>query len=865
LNNAGTVLNSFWDIQTSGRSASAGGTGKTTAQMMQQATYSEWDFTNTWTITEEVTYPQLQWQLAAAPPEPNLIQNSTGGTVEDQGITVTIPQGSLGTTELLVTIVPSVHSFAPVVGITNISQPLDIGPQCTDIEDESTCGETNGCRWNGELPMCESIPFSSPVTITMPGDCTGAYGDLITQKIAKYNVISGTPESVSTCDYNDTGGGIYSCQEMDGRTMAWDTNTCMISVQVWSFSTYAVIIQEPQCPDGMVAYWTFDDQTAKDNYGSNNGDSPVGLTWWGAGLSKVGTGSVYFNGDQAITIPDADALSPANTGEFSYEFWMKTTSNSDAMTMAKGGFNNGNFEWAFSPYNSGAAFRPAFWTIGGGDAVSDQFLVTNTNIQDGNWHHVVITFKQDVAAKAYVDRVLKAISTSFPGTMSNGASPLYIGAGPIWQQYYTGALDEVAIYNKVLTDGGCAIGQACGGEIADHYNSGNGKNYCAAAPPAPVCGNGAVEAGEQCDDNNIIAGDGCDATCQIEVVSCGAQKYQSFTLYNDLNDCTNNGLYLGSDNIVLDCNGHSIKGTGYYGIYSYKNNVTIKNCNIEGFNYGMWVGYKGTLTNNKIINCTVKNSGRYGLYMKSSNSVLSGNSFCNSTQTDIYSYVTTGNTGTGNTCNTVYQWNDDGVTGCTNSCPVPHICTPGETQSCYTGSSETEGVGQCQAGTQECSSDGTAWGECVGEVTPQVEECNDADDDCNGIVDDVAQFNVPDCSKNEGECSGAKQVCSGGEWADCTESDYQANSPYYSILENTKDLCWDTYDNDCNGAADALEPNCQPGGIPLEPCTLNEMMDINNDGTIDSYDAILMLRQIIMYPNQFVETKNCQAISVAAQ
>jgi TonB family protein len=37
------------------------------------------------------------------------------------------------------------------------------------------------------------------------------------------------------------------------------------------------------------------------------------------------------------------------------------------------------------------------------------------------------------------------------------------------------------------------------------------------APADPVCGNGAVEAGEQCDDGNAASGDGCSATCRIEV------------------------------------------------------------------------------------------------------------------------------------------------------------------------------------------------------------------------------------------------------------------------------------------------------------------------------------------------------------
>jgi len=36
---------------------------------------------------------------------------------------------------------------------------------------------------------------------------------------------------------------------------------------------------------------------------------------------------------------------------------------------------------------------------------------------------------------------------------------------------------------------------------------------------APVCGNGVIESGEQCDDGNTINGDGCSSTCQIETVT----------------------------------------------------------------------------------------------------------------------------------------------------------------------------------------------------------------------------------------------------------------------------------------------------------------------------------------------------------
>jgi hypothetical protein len=52
----------FWDIETSGQMTSAGGEGKTTAQMKMLSTFTsaEWDFLDTWNIGENQTYPFLR-------------------------------------------------------------------------------------------------------------------------------------------------------------------------------------------------------------------------------------------------------------------------------------------------------------------------------------------------------------------------------------------------------------------------------------------------------------------------------------------------------------------------------------------------------------------------------------------------------------------------------------------------------------------------------------------------------------------------------------------------------------------------------------------------------------------------------------
>ena len=55
--NYGVITSCYWDMETSGQATSDGGTGKTTAEMMQQATYVGWDFTGVWVIDEGNSYP----------------------------------------------------------------------------------------------------------------------------------------------------------------------------------------------------------------------------------------------------------------------------------------------------------------------------------------------------------------------------------------------------------------------------------------------------------------------------------------------------------------------------------------------------------------------------------------------------------------------------------------------------------------------------------------------------------------------------------------------------------------------------------------------------------------------------------------
>jgi hypothetical protein len=61
----GSIVGSFWDVNSSGRSTSAGGTGKTTAQMKTLTTFTSagWDFDVDWFMQLD-EYPILIWQIS---------------------------------------------------------------------------------------------------------------------------------------------------------------------------------------------------------------------------------------------------------------------------------------------------------------------------------------------------------------------------------------------------------------------------------------------------------------------------------------------------------------------------------------------------------------------------------------------------------------------------------------------------------------------------------------------------------------------------------------------------------------------------------------------------------------------------------
>lgn len=175
-NYSSTDNNCFWDTETSGKTSSQGGTGKTTAEMTTQTTFTlaGWDFTNTWAMitTYNDGYPYLQWQCT----QPAVVRLSLNATQFDFG-QVTIGQSSFlpltlycpGDDTLFITSIESSNAKF-VTSILRATLPAGIGITDTLWYYSEVTGADSG------YIVITSNAVSSPDTVKLKGTGIPAAG-----------------------------------------------------------------------------------------------------------------------------------------------------------------------------------------------------------------------------------------------------------------------------------------------------------------------------------------------------------------------------------------------------------------------------------------------------------------------------------------------------------------------------------------------------------------------------------------------------------------------------------------------------------------------------------------------------------------
>ncbi len=228
------------------------------------------------------------------------------------------------------------------------------------------------------------------------------------------------------------------------------------------------------------------------------------------------------------------------------------------------------------------------------------------------------------------------------------------------------------VKGKTCIDGDCmADGCIVDGNIdlREYYCSGGSRLYqdilCEVEfGPGWTCLNGACVAPQP---------------TEIPVYGCQSldQAGATYILQNNIDDGYDQCFSFYASNIILDCGGHTIAGTGYgsgNGIYAESvNGITVKNCIITNFDNGIQFN---SVQNSNLINNTVHDNWQAGifLYYNSNDNLVSNNHVCNNEyDNNIVIEGSASNIGV-NICNGPSGDTGDNPQLTCTPCPVPEIC-----------------------------------------------------------------------------------------------------------------------------------------------------------------------------------------------
>ena len=214
--------------------------------------------------------------------------------------------------------------------------------------------------------------------------------------------------------------------------------------------------------NGLVGWWPFNGNAIDESI--NNNDGTVNGATLTSDRNGVANSAFNFDGiNQKIIIPDNNNLSFPNA-TFTTSYWVniQTPITNGSAILCKYGITN-DFEYGNFIYSSSSVSFSTY-NLNGTCGVNGSGLSNSTQYQN-NWHYFTSVHNGYNGSGLYVDGVLISSSNSSTAScsMGNGSGNLYFGMGGGWNQqlYFKGLLDDIGIWNRVLT--------LC--EIQDLYNA----------------------------------------------------------------------------------------------------------------------------------------------------------------------------------------------------------------------------------------------------------------------------------------------------------------------------------------------------------------------------------------------------------
>ena len=197
---------------------------------------------------------------------------------------------------------------------------------------------------------------------------------------------------------------------------------------------------------GPIAHWKLDETsglTAMDSAGGHDGTLLMDQTW---GAGQIDGGLSFDGFDDYISVPHAETLSL--TGEMTFAAWINTldTSGGYRCILATDLPGNGMSNYWFGIENDELVF--GFWAEGSFRTVS----TPSSNLQADRWYHLAASFDDATdEVRLYVDG-MEAHVGAITFAPTTETADVWIGHS-VDGEYWTGSLDDIRIYNTVLSSG----------------------------------------------------------------------------------------------------------------------------------------------------------------------------------------------------------------------------------------------------------------------------------------------------------------------------------------------------------------------------------------------------------------------------
>ncbi len=222
-------------------------------------------------------------------------------------------------------------------------------------------------------------------------------------------------------------------------------------------------------------WWQFDEcqgSTAYDNSGNGNNATLTygGGTYTQTGTCNSGTSSdAWFGGvsgkfnsslamdttTDTISVGDISMYAFDRSNAFSLSAWEKTTTNGAATLISKQDSSAPFTGWNMQTGSNGFVYLQLVNTYS--TNALEVHSTNDVNYYDGNWHLITMTYdgsSTDAGVKIYMDGNAVPTTASFTSTLASAITnsiSVYIGSRNAVGQKFGGQLDDVRIYNYVLS------------------------------------------------------------------------------------------------------------------------------------------------------------------------------------------------------------------------------------------------------------------------------------------------------------------------------------------------------------------------------------------------------------------------------